>query len=115
MFGKKETQYGVRTGSDVVWFETKSKCDNALSNMKKAAKRKGTTEPKVVKRQVKVEPKNKVVAKVKGKVTRNDPCKGGSCKRNNYCTKHAKEISGSEWSLYDAAGRNKNTLRWDEK
>jgi hypothetical protein len=83
--------------------------------MKKAASRKGTVEPKIVKRQVKVETKSRVVAKVKGKVTRNDPCKDGKCRGNKLCIGHAKsQVGGSDYELYDAAGRNKNTKRWDE-
>jgi hypothetical protein len=113
MFGKYETEYGIRMGTTnkPVWYGSKSERDGKLKAFNKNAK--GGKESKAIQRQVKITSNSKVVNKVKNVVKKND-CKGGTCKRNNYCTKHAKAISGSEYELYDAQGRNKNTKRWDE-
>lgn len=117
MFGKTEIEYGIRMGTsntpDWRYGTDKRKRDAALKRFNKNAK--AGKECKGIQRSVKVQPKNRVVAAAKNKITRNDPCKGGKCKRNGFCVKHAKsQVSGSDYELYDARGRNKNTKRWDE-
>lgn len=105
MFGSRSvTEYGIRFHNGEKWYKDKSERDSTLRRVKRSAKK--GQEPKAIQR-------TKKLTLIKKNVK--DKCKGGSCKRNGFCTKHAKNISGSEWSLIDKQGRNKNNVRWDEK
>lgn len=93
MFGSKVTQWGYRIGKTEKWCESKSEAQTAVKRMSRNLKRGGTA-PKLVQRQVPA--KAKKAAKAENK------CSGGTCKRNGYCRKHARETArGSEYRLPD--------------
>lgn len=105
LFSKSETEYGVRFGRKDTWgYSSRKEAENACKRMNKGVKG-GGTQAKVIQRTKQLT--------VRGK--EKDKCSGGKCKGPYTCRRHAKRISGSEYELYDHKGRNKNTLRWDEK
>jgi hypothetical protein len=105
-WGRSETEWGIRFGSKDTWgFGSKREAENACRRMNKGVKA-GGTKAKVIQR-------TKKLTAIRGR--EKDKCSGGKCKGPYTCRKHAKKISGSEYELYDARGRNKNTVRWDEK
>lgn len=105
LFGKSETEWGVRFGSKDTWgFSSRSEAEKAAKRMNKAVKA-GGTRGKIIQR-------TKKLTAIKGR--EKDKCSGGKCKGPYTCRKHAKKISGSDYELYDKQGRNKNTKRWDE-
>jgi len=106
--GGKETEWGYRTGGREVWRGSKAQAE---ADVKRINKRKPGT-AKLIQRQVPKAAKTKVGSKIQDK--RDGRCTGGKCKGPYTCRKHMKQISGSEFELYDQAGRNKNTTRWDE-
>lgn len=87
MFGRgKITEYGIRTGRHIKWYDSQAARDSALRHMKKA-KKTGGTEPKAAQRYVPAKQKDK--------------CSGGTCKRNGYCRKHAKAEGRGYTSAHD--------------
>ncbi len=115
MFGKYETEYGIRMGTTgkPVWYASKSERDGKLRGFNKNAKK--GKESKAIQRQVKVTSNSKIVKKVQAKLPSND-CKGGKCKpaRNKYCDKHLKAAAIDMKSVHLPNGKNRNTARWDE-
>jgi hypothetical protein len=106
LFGKTETEWGVRFGGKDKWgYASKKDAENACKRMNKNVGSSGT-KAKVIQR-------TKRLTAIRGR--EKDKCSGGKCKGPYTCRKHAKRISGSDYELYDSKGRNKNNVRWDEK
>lgn len=103
----KDTEYGYRLGKKETWCGSKSEAERAIRRMGKSVKAGGTA-PKLIQRQV--------PAKAKKARKAEDRCSGGTCKRNNYCTKHAKKAGASPeyGGNIMQNGKNRNTARWDE-
>lgn len=105
MFGRTSTEWGIRFGGKDTWgYDSKSKAEAACRRMNKNLKA-GGTPGKVIQRTTKL-------TAIRGNPK--DKCSGGKCKNGYTCRAHSRKISGPEFELYDAKGRNKNTKRWDE-
>lgn len=102
MFGKTETEYGVRFGSKDTWgYDSKRDAETAIKRMNKSVKA-GGVKAKLIQRTVK---KTAIRGRAK------DTCAGGKCKRNGtVCRKHAAKLmaGNSEYSLKNIH------KRWDE-
>lgn len=103
MFGKSETEYGVRFGNKDTWgYGSKSEAEKAIKRMNKAVKAGGP--------QAKLIQRTKKLTAIRGR--EKDKCSGGKCRRNGtVCRKHAAKLmaGNSEYSLKDIH------KRWDEE